>query len=130
MSFTEETLSCVMWMLCRDLSAGDTLFFTDHLAFITTPYTHAYHDFWAFSFLVRGSSSHIWTGGFVGVGPFCVYANVLHRTETILTLKVRHLEKCMLFTRQAKVACSFYKKPKKVKAWVLVKPEFALDTKL
>lgn len=66
----------------------------------------------------------------MGVEPFCVYVNVPHRTETILTLKVRHLEKCMLFTRQAKVACSFYKKPKKVKAWVLVKPEFGLGTKL
>lgn len=64
------------------------------------------------------------------MGLFCVYASGLHRMETILTLKVLHLQKFMFFVRQVKFVCFFYKKPKEVKVWMLMKPDFALDTKL
>lgn len=59
-----------------------------------------------------------------------MYASALHRMETILTLKVLHLQKFMFFVRQVKFVCCFCKKPKEVKVWVLVKPDFALDTNL
>lgn len=63
-SAADETLSsCLTWTLCRDLSVWEILFCTDHLAFVSTSHTHAYPDSWAFSFLVRSSSSRIWIRG-------------------------------------------------------------------
>jgi len=59
-----------------------------------------------------------------------VYASPLHRIGTTPTLKELHLKKFIIFVRQVTLACCFCKKPKEVKVWMLVKPDFALEAKL